>query len=59
MNSSAPTAGVVRSSVTPCRSAHHRVVMKITGHSDYAAMKPYIAIAEKAKEDAIRMFDEH
>lgn len=39
--------------------ASPQVVMKITGHSDYAAMKPYIAIAEKAKEDAIRMFDEH
>lgn len=34
------------------------VVMKWTGHSDYQAMKPYIAIAEKTKADAMKLFDE-
>lgn len=34
------------------------VVMKWTGHSDYKAMKPYIAIADKVKEQAMRLFDE-
>ena len=29
-----------------------QVVMKWIGHSDYQAMKPYIAIAEKTKADA-------
>ena len=28
------------------------------GHSDYQAMKPYIAIAEKTKADAMKLFDE-
>ena len=32
-------------------------VMSITGHSDYAAMKPYIEIAEQAKREAISAFD--
>lgn len=35
-----------------------RVVMKWTGCSDYQAMKPYIAIAEKTKADAMKLFDE-
>ncbi len=35
-----------------------QVVMKWTGHSDYQAMKPYIAIAEKTKADAKKLFDE-
>ena len=34
------------------------IVMKWTGHSDYQAMKPYIAIAEKTKADAMKLFDE-
>ena len=35
-----------------------QVVMKWTGHSDYQAMKPYIAIAEKTKADAKTLLDE-
>lgn len=35
-----------------------QVVMKWIGHSDYQAMKPYIAIAEKTKADATKLFDE-
>lgn len=34
-----------------------QVVMTFTGHSDYKAMKPYIAIADKAKSDAMKMFN--
>lgn len=34
-----------------------QVVMKWTGHSDYQSMKPYIAIAEKTKADAMKLFD--
>ena len=34
------------------------VVMKWTGHSDYNAMKPYIAIADKAKKNEMSKFDE-
>ena len=34
-----------------------QIVMKWTGHSDYSAMKPYIEIADKAKEDAMSLFD--
>ena len=34
------------------------VVMKFTGHSDYNAMKPYIAIVEKSKQEAVNKFDE-
>lgn len=34
------------------------IVMKWTGHSDYKSMKPYIAIADKAKEQAMSLFDE-
>lgn len=33
------------------------IVMKWTGHSDYTAMKPYIAVADKAKADAMSLFD--
>ena len=33
------------------------VVMKWTGHSDYKAMKPYIAVADKVKADAMKLFD--
>lgn len=34
------------------------VVMQWTGHSSYAAMKPYIAIADRAKAAAMKVFDE-
>lgn len=34
-----------------------QVVMKWTGHSDYQAMKPYIAIAEKTKAEAREIKD--
>lgn len=33
------------------------IVMKWTGHSDYASMKPYIDVADKAKGKAMKMFD--
>lgn len=33
------------------------IVMKWTGHSDYDAMKPYIEIADKAKETAMSLFN--
>ncbi len=33
------------------------VVMKWTGHSDYKAMRPYIDVADKAKEEAMRLFN--
>ena len=33
------------------------VVMKWTGHSDYKALKPYIAVADKVKADAMKLFD--
>ena len=32
-------------------------VMAITGHSDYQAMKPYIAVAEHSKQAAMAAFD--
>ena len=35
-----------------------QVVMKWTGHSDYKAMKPYIDIAEKTKENAMALFEQ-
>lgn len=35
-----------------------QIVMKWTGHSDYAAMKPYIAIADSVKSDTMAKFDE-
>ena len=34
------------------------IVMKWTGHSDYAAMKPYIDIAQSAKSKAMAKFNE-
>lgn len=33
------------------------IVMKWTGHSDYKAMRPYIAIADDAKKRAMHLFD--
>lgn len=33
------------------------IVMKWTGHSDYKAMKPYIAITDKAKRKAMDLFN--
>lgn len=33
------------------------IVMKWSGHSDYKAMKPYIAIADEAKRSAMDSFD--
>lgn len=33
------------------------VVMQFTGHSDYKAMQPYIAIADRAKSEAMKMFN--
>lgn len=35
-----------------------QIVMKWTGHSDYSAMKPYIEIAERAKREAMKVFDQ-
>jgi hypothetical protein len=35
-----------------------QVAMKWTEHSDYQAMKPYIAIAERTKAGAMKLFDE-
>jgi len=34
------------------------VVMRFTGHSDYEAMKPYIAIVDDLKRDAMQKFNE-
>ncbi len=34
-----------------------QIVMKWTGHSDYQAMKPYIDITDKAKEQSMALFD--
>ena len=34
-----------------------QVVMKWTGHADYQSMKPYIAIAENAKAEAMELFN--
>lgn len=34
------------------------VVMKWTGHSDFKAMKPYIAIVDKKKQEGANKFDE-
>ncbi|GHT34633.1 hypothetical protein AGMMS49574_22410 [Bacteroidia bacterium] len=34
-----------------------QIVIEWTGHSDYSAMKPYIAVADKAKEDAMKLFN--
>lgn len=33
------------------------IVMKWTGHSDYKAMKPYIDITDKAKSEAMNLFN--
>jgi hypothetical protein len=33
------------------------IVMKWTGHSNYNAMKPYIAVADNAKADAMTLFN--
>lgn len=33
------------------------VIMKITGHSNYAAMKPYVAISDATKKNAMEKFD--
>lgn len=33
------------------------IVMKWTGHKDYKSMKPYIDIADKAKEEAMNLFN--
>lgn len=35
-----------------------QVVMKWTGHSDYKAMKPYIDIADRAKSEAMDIFNQ-
>lgn len=34
------------------------VVMRFTGHSDYTAMRPYIAIADELKVEAMQKFDD-
>lgn len=34
-----------------------QIVMKWTGHNDYKSMLPYIDIADKAKADAMKLFD--
>lgn len=34
-----------------------QVVMKWTGHSDYKSMKPYIDVADRAKAEAMKLFD--
>lgn len=33
------------------------VVMQWTGHSDYRAMRPYIAVADQSRRDAMAAFD--
>lgn len=33
------------------------IVMKWTGHSDYAAMKPYIGVADDVRANAMKIFD--
>jgi integrase len=35
-----------------------QIVMKWTGHADYKSMKPYIAVADTTKKDAMKKFDE-
>lgn len=35
-----------------------QVVMQWTGHSDYNAMKPYIAVGSRTKKDAMSKFDD-
>lgn len=34
------------------------IVMKWTGHKDYRAMKPYIAVVDKLKAQAMKKLDE-
>jgi integrase len=34
-----------------------QIIMKWTGHSDYKSMKPYIDVADKAKESAMELFN--
>lgn len=34
-----------------------QVVMKWAGHADYKAMKPYIDIADAAKQQAMSLFN--
>jgi integrase len=34
-----------------------QIIMKWTGHNDYKSMKPYIDIADKAKENAMSLFN--
>ncbi len=34
------------------------IVMKWTGHRDYKSMKPYIDIADKAKQEAMKLFNQ-
>jgi site-specific recombinase XerD len=34
------------------------VVMRFTGHSGYSAMRPYIAIADELKAEAMQRFDD-
>lgn len=36
-----------------------QVVMKWTGHSDYAAMKPYIEIDEQVRSEQMQVFENH
>ena len=36
-----------------------QVIMKYTGHSDYKAMKPYIEVAERTKDDAMKIFSNY
>ena len=38
--------------------ADKSIIIVSAGHSDYQAKKPYIAIAEKTKADAMKLFDE-
>ena len=35
------------------------VIMKMTGHSNYAAMKPYIAISDATKKEAMEKFNKN
>ena len=34
------------------------VVMRFTGHSGFQAMKPYVAVVDEMKAEAMRKFDE-
>lgn len=35
-----------------------KIIMKFTGHSSFAAMKPYIAIVNELKEKAMERFND-